>query len=72
MENQMKIIFDMVEAQRNRIEELEFQATEFKENYLKVINQKCPSDERHCGCVPLLYMRIASLENYIKDMEVRK
>ena len=27
---------------------------EYRDDTAKVLNEKCPTDERHCGCVPIL------------------
>jgi hypothetical protein len=36
--------------------------TELKEYYRKVIEERCPTDEKHCTCVPALRFRIKELE----------
>jgi hypothetical protein len=44
--------------QKARITELETKLADYKDDISKVLDEKCPSDERHCGCVPILRQRI--------------
>jgi hypothetical protein len=35
---------------------------DYEESHLRVMNERCANDERHCTCVPALRARIAELE----------
>lgn len=44
-------IEDALHAERDAaVERLQ----EYRDDTAKVLNEKCPTDERHCGCVPIL------------------
>jgi len=40
----------------------------YLESYSRVINEPCPKDEVHCGCVPYLRTRIAEFEKQVADL----
>lgn len=42
------------DAQAARIAELEEILLDYREDTSRVLNEQCPTDERHCGCVPTL------------------
>lgn len=35
-------------------EDLKSRLDDYRQDYAKVVNDLCPTDERHCGCVPIL------------------
>lgn len=35
-------------------EDVQSRLDDYRQDYAKVVNDKCPSDEIHCGCVPIL------------------
>jgi len=35
-------------------EDLKSRLDDYRQDYAKVVNELCPTDERHCGCVPIL------------------
>ena len=46
-----RTIEDALRAERDAaVERLQ----EYRDDTAKVLNEKCPTDERHCGCVPIL------------------
>lgn len=48
----------------DEIEKLESIVDDYKQDYEKVTQERCPHDEVHCGCVPILrrYQRITDEE----------
>lgn len=53
---------DQIEQLTARIAELEAELADYREDFRRVLSDECPTDERHCGCVPILRARIAELE----------
>lgn len=53
---------DDIKELKAKIAELEEQLKDRDEAYRKVMEEKCPPDEKHCTCVPFLRERIAELE----------
>lgn len=51
-----------LEAANNRI-------VEYQEDFARVLSEDCPSDEKHCGCVPILREKIAELKATIAAYE---
>lgn len=47
---------------RSRIAELEAAVESENETFRRIMDEKCPTDERHCTCVPLLRSRIVEME----------
>lgn len=35
-------------------EDVNSRLDDYRQDYAKVVNDNCPTDERHCGCVPIL------------------
>jgi hypothetical protein len=52
-----KAEYELHEAKKH-ITELEAKLADYKDDISKVLDEKCPSDERHCGCVPILRQQI--------------
>ena len=40
---------------------------DYRSDIAKVLNDRCPTDEKHCGCVPILRRQI---NNYQKALEL--
>ena len=40
---------------------------DYRSDIAKVLNDRCPTDEKHCGCVPILRGQI---NNYQKALEL--
>ena len=65
----------MNETKKNQIEleslgeyeKLKSIVEDYRADTARVLNEKCPSDERHCGCVPILRRQ---LNNYQKALEL--
>lgn len=36
-------------------EDVNSRLDDYRQDYAKVVNDQCPTDERHCGCVPILH-----------------
>lgn len=51
-----------IPALLDALDEAEAELADWREASRKVLDDKCPSDEHHCTCVPLLRKRIAELE----------
>jgi len=45
-----KEIYKLKEAN----EDVQSRLDDYRQDYAKVVNDLCPTDERHCGCVPIL------------------
>ena len=65
-----------IEKLTARIEELEAATESENEAFRRIMAEECPTDERHCTCVPLLRSRITELEHvndrqreYIAELE---
>lgn len=41
---------------------------DYRSDTVRVLNDRCPTDEKHCGCVPILRGQI---NNYQKSLELR-
>lgn len=48
------------------LEELREWKADIEESWQRIMKEQCPSDERHCTCVPFLRMEIAKLREVIK------
>jgi hypothetical protein len=35
---------------------------DYREGFERVLSERCPTDERHCGCVPILRAELAAKE----------
>lgn len=55
-------IIDIIEpefrAMQRELEELRDWKADVEESYRKVMQEKCPTDEQHCTCVPILRAEI--------------
>ena len=51
---------------KERNKELQAEIDEGNESFKTIMEEKCPSDERHCTCVPFLRERITKLEGALK------
>ena len=40
---------------------------DYRSDIAKVLNDRCPTDEKHCGCVPILR---GEINNYKKTLEL--
>jgi len=54
-------LFDEIDRLERKIkkleednEDLKSRLDDYRQDYEKVVNDQCPTDERHCGCVPIL------------------
>jgi len=54
-------LFDEIERLEREIakckeanEDAQSRLDDYRQDYAKVVNDLCPTDERHCGCVPIL------------------
>ena len=54
-------LFDEIERLEHEItklkeanEDVQSRLDDYRQDYAKVVNDQCPTDERHCGCVPIL------------------
>jgi len=50
-----------LDAERAEVERLEAELADWRETQRSVMAEKCPTDERHCTCVPMLRKEIESL-----------
>jgi hypothetical protein len=48
------------------IEDTRYELEYLHEQHRDVIDEKCPSDEKHCGCVYILRREIARLRNELE------
>ena len=60
---------DRGELERLRAENarLKMISDDYRSDIAKVLNDRCPTDEKHCGCVPILRGQI---NNYKKTLEL--
>ena len=60
---------DRGELERLRAENawLKMIIDDYRSDIAKVLNDRCPTDEKHCGCVPILRGQI---NNYKKTLEL--
>ena len=60
---------DRGELERLRAENarLKMIIDDYRSDIAKVLNDRCPTDEKHCGCVPILWGQI---NNYQKALEL--
>ena len=60
---------DRGELERLRAENarLKMIIDDYRSDIAKVLNDRCPTDEKHCGCVPILRGQI---NNYQKTLEL--
>ena len=54
-------LFDEIERLEHEIakckeanKDVQSRLDDYRQDYAKVVNDLCPTDERHCGCVPIL------------------
>lgn len=49
---------------------------DYRQDYVKVVNEQCPHDEIHCGCVPILRrenrLLAEELENAKDELKIRR
>ena len=48
-------------------EDLNSRLEDYRQDYAKVVNDKCPTDEIHCGCVPILRRENRLLSKELAD-----
>lgn len=76
-------LFDEIERLETENECLEINLSQtkdrlddYRQDYAKVVNEQCPHDEAHCGCVPILrrYQRITDdeLANAKDELKIRR
>ncbi len=53
----------MQEAEQ-QISKLKFKLKDWQDSHSRVINEKCPTDEKHCTCVPALRRQIDRLKDF--------
>jgi len=60
---------DRGELERLRAENarLKMIIDDYRSDTVRVLNDRCPTDEKHCGCVPILRGQI---NNYQKALEL--
>ena len=60
---------DRGELERLRAENarLKMIIDDYRSDTVRVLNDRCPTDEKHCGCVPILRGQI---NNYKKTLEL--
>jgi len=49
------------------VDELEDRIKQYDDNYKATMDEKCSGDQLHCTCVPVLKVRIAELEERLRD-----
>lgn len=54
---------DTIDELRARAERAEARLQEYQDDTARVLSEQCPTDERHCGCVPILRKEIARLSD---------
>ena len=62
-------ILQQVQAERS---ELARQNMELQEKYQRIVAEECPSDEKHCGCVPALREEIGRLKSAVEEANVQR
>jgi hypothetical protein len=55
-----------VKALREENERLKEELADIQETYQKVMSEKCPGDEIHCTCVPVLREEIKQLKSQVR------
>jgi hypothetical protein len=53
----------LIEAMLEEIERLQSIIDDYREGIAKTLEERCPSDEHHCGCVPILRQEIERLKS---------
>jgi len=82
-ESSISKLFDEIERLETENECLEINLSQMKDrlddyrqDYAKVVNEQCPHDEVHCGCVPILrrYQRLTDedLANAKEELKIRR
>jgi hypothetical protein len=62
---------ELAEA-RQEIADLRDAETEYAEAYGSVIAEQCPTDEKHCTCVPFLRVEISRLKTELEKCKLRE
>jgi len=52
-----------INALLDEIDRLQDILDDYRQDTAKVLDERCPTDERHCGCVPILRNQIANYQN---------
>lgn len=65
----LAIVRSVLSSQICKIKELEDCKADIEEETRMVMSEKCPTDEVHCTCVPVLRRRIADLEKQVEDLK---
>jgi len=52
---------DKIDALRAENERLKGVIADYRQDIARVLDEQCPTDERHCGCVPILRAEIERL-----------
>ena len=58
----------MSDYEHQRISELEDQLAEYEEQYAMIMAEQCPTDEKHCACVPVLRAKLKEAE--VSELDV--
>ena len=61
-------VADWIDHLESKVAVLCAELTEIKEIHRTVMEEKCPTDEVHCACVPILRAQRDALEKEIKDL----
>lgn len=54
---------DKIVLLKRENERLQDIVDDYREWFAKVLDDKCPTDERHCGCVPILRKQLSNYQN---------
>ena len=57
----------LIRAMIDEIERLQMIIDDYRQDTATVLDEKCASDERHCGCVPTLREEIKRLQKIEKE-----
>ena len=63
-EDSDSVVIDLL----GEIEKLKDTVEDYRSSYERVASDQCPTDERHCGCVPILRQEIAKLKKDVADL----
>lgn len=62
----IKILNEVCREKDKKIKELEFEVEDWRNSAKSVMSEDCPTDEKHCTCVPYLKKELSSLRAVIE------
>jgi len=70
--HRLKKSMQQTENARAKARALKTELDDIKESYARIMSEKCPPDEMHCTCVPILRAKLADMETRLHGCMEKK